>query len=391
MEKIALRGFTDPAKVEAEAKAIDLATNHTEKVLADYAARPDTYGGRYVCADSFKEQMPGFAQSRESRSALNGAVHNAAAVLSSEQFRHMVGKGPEPGRDSVVFITGIPGAGKSSTVAGAVAEGSAAVVFEGQMSRPEPTMQKIEQALGNGFKVGVVAVHVAPEVALDRTNIRYLNPDNGRGASLSVMADIQGNLPAGLRQIRERFGDRVGLSVLDNNPGREKLHEGWQSIRELEKEGTREDIHSRLATALDAGHRAGRYSAGFYLQAAGREPPSVVAGAGPQDARTLQTDEYGSGVSKDDPKQDPLNLDRAQSFRQDSPEKATQKHPELAPAYGFVRACEARTVADGLDEKQRAAVLDRVRETVAERIERGDVPSVQIREEQQAEPRGPER
>jgi len=163
MEKIASRNFSDPVKIEAEANAIERATQHTEQVLSEYANRPETFGGRYVCADSFKELMPGFAQSRESRSALNGAVHNAAAVLSSEQFRRLVDKGLEPGRDAVVFVTGIPGAGKSSTVAGAV-QGSAAVIFEGQMSRPEPAIMKIEQALKKGFKVEVVAVHVTPEV-----------------------------------------------------------------------------------------------------------------------------------------------------------------------------------------------------------------------------------
>lgn len=36
-----------------------------------------------------------------------------------------------------------------------------------------------------------------------------------------------------------------------------------------------------------------------------------------------------------------------------------------------------------MSEQQRAIVMARVREAVAERIERGDVPSVQIREERQ--------
>jgi len=383
MEKISLRGFTDPVKIEVEAKAIERATQHTEQVLNEYALRPDTFGGRYVCADSFKELMPGFAQSRESRSALNGAVHNAAAVLSSEQFRRIVDQGPTSDRDTVVFVTGIPGAGKSSSVVSSI-QNSAAVVFEGQMSRPDPVIQKIDQALQKGFKVEIVAVHVAPEVALERTNARYLDPANGRGASLNVMADIQGNLPAGLRQINERFRDRVQLTVLDNNPGQQKTYDGWNSIRELEKEGNRDDIYEKLTRALDRGYRESRYSTGFYVQAAGREPPGMEAGTGPQDGRGIQT--YGDrpGVPETDPKHDALNAEKAQTFRRETPEKALQQHPELAPAYGFVRACEAKVEADGLNEAQRTVVMARVRENVAQRIERGDVPSVQIREEQEA-------
>jgi hypothetical protein len=269
MEPIHTHGFADPVKAEAEAAAIERATRHTDAVLADYTARPDTFGGRYVCADTFKELLPGYAQSRESRNALIDAVHNASAVLSAEQFRRMVDLGPRPDRDKVVFVTGIPGAGKSSSVAAAIA-GTAAVVFEGQLSRPEPGMRKIEHALQKRFNVEILAVHVAPEVALERTHARYLDPNNGRGAPLAVMADIQGNLPAGLRQIQQRFGKNVGLTVLDNSPGQRTSHEGWEAIFILEKEGNREHIHRRLAAALEAGYSAGRYDDGFYVQAAGR-------------------------------------------------------------------------------------------------------------------------
>ena len=309
MEPIQSRGFTDPAKQAAEASAIALAEQHTEQVLRDYAARADTYGGRYVCADTFKELMPGYGASRESRNALNGAVHNAAAVLSSEQFRRLVDQGPAPGRDKVVFVTGIPGAGKSSSVAGAV-EDTAAVVFEGQLSRPEPGMQKMQRALDKGFKVEIAVVHVAPELALERTNFRFLDPNNGRGASLSVMAEIQGNLPAGLRQIHERYGDRIGLTILENNPDQQMFHNGWQAIPVLAKEGNHARIRQRLDAALEAGYQAGRFSADFYRQAAGREPPlarGVASGAGRADGGELQAHAARPGVPGEDSKHDPLS------------------------------------------------------------------------------------
>jgi len=391
MEKITVRGFTDPVKIEAEAKAIERATQHTEQVLSEYARRSETFGGRYVCADSFKELMPGFAQSRESRSALNGAVHNAAAVLSSEQFRRLVNKGPEPDRDTVVFVTGIPGAGKSSTVAGAV-QGSAAIVFEGQMSRPEPAMQKIEQALEKGFRVEVVAVHVAPEVALDRTHSRFLDPDNGRGASLNVMADIQGNLPAGLRQISERFRERVQLTVLDNNPGQRKTHDGWESISELEKEGNHDDIRSRLTAALESGYREGRYSTDFYAQAAGREPPSLEAGTGSQDGRIRQSHGDRYRIPEENSKHDALNKERAQAFRQETPEKALQKFPELAPALKIIdtaaRYFETKMPGDANAQRQ---ALAQVRQHVQTKLDQGEIQdfrrSDQVQEQRQP-PRG---
>ena len=314
MEPIQTRGFTDPAKRAAEAAAIALAERHTEQVLREYAARADTHGGRYVCADTFKELLPGYGASCESRNALNGAVHNAAAVLSSEQFRRLVEQGPGPSRDMVVFVTGIPGAGKSSSIVGAI-QGTAAVVFEGQLSRPEPGMQKIQQALDKGFKVAVVVVHAAPEVALERTNLRFLDPNNGRGASLSVMAEIQRNLPAGLRQIQERFGDQGGLRIVANNPGQQTFHNGWHAIPTLEREGRHARIRQRLDTALEAGYQAGRYSAGFYRQAAGKEPARSVAGRDvPRDGRELQAHGARPGISQADSKHDALNAQRGKEL-----------------------------------------------------------------------------
>jgi len=38
-------------------------------------------------------------------------------------------------------------------------------------------------------------------------NLRFLDPSKGRGASIFVMAEIQGGPAAGLRQILNRFGD----------------------------------------------------------------------------------------------------------------------------------------------------------------------------------------
>jgi hypothetical protein len=298
--------LTDPVKIEAEARAIARATQHTEEVLAEYAARLDTFGGRYVSADTFKELMPGFAQSRESRNALNGAVHNAAAVLSSEQFRRVVERGPQPGRDTVVFVTGIPGAGKSSSVVSAVEDGAAAV-FEGQMSRPEPTIQKIEHALRKGFKIAIVAVHVEPEVALERTNYRFCDPNNGRGASLFVMSEIQGNLPAGLRQIQNRFGDRIDVSVLDNNPSQQTFYKGWEAIPILEKEGNHERIRERLNAALESGYLDGRYSADFYAQATGRRPDARLASSlGRKNGGEQQADANRLGIPQASSEHDAL-------------------------------------------------------------------------------------
>jgi hypothetical protein len=85
VERIDRRGFCEPELDAVEAAAIELAPDSTSKVLAAYALKPDTHGGRYVCADSIKELLPRFNESPQARSRFNGAVHNAAAVLPLER------------------------------------------------------------------------------------------------------------------------------------------------------------------------------------------------------------------------------------------------------------------------------------------------------------------
>lgn len=170
-----------------------------------------------------------------------------------------------------------------------------AVVFEGQMSRPGPSMDKIDHALKAGFSVTVVAVHVPPETALDRTHKRFMDPQNGRGASIAVMSEIQGDLPAGLQQVRDRFGDGVFLMVVENTTRQQRHHGGWEALDILKQEGNREHIKERLSAALERGYRQGRFNDRFYRQAAGRDPEKsrerqVVNGIGSADRGRFQAD-----------------------------------------------------------------------------------------------------
>ena len=98
-----------------------------------YVADPRSFGGRYIAADLFKETFAAYAESRESRNRYNAPVHNSAAVLSAEQFRRVLGQADDPACDTVVLLTGIPGAGKTSSVlAGGGLSPDTKAVFEGQ-------------------------------------------------------------------------------------------------------------------------------------------------------------------------------------------------------------------------------------------------------------------
>jgi ATP-dependent exoDNAse (exonuclease V) alpha subunit len=82
-------------------------------------------------------------------------------------------------------------------------------------------------------------------------------------------------------------------------------------------------------------------------------------------------------------KRNSRNVQMAESFAKEPPVEAVKKYPELAGAYVTVAALDKKAEADGLDEMQRAIVSAKVRELVANNIERGEIPNTKIREEKE--------
>lgn len=57
-----------------------------------------------------------FLTTFQDRNFYNAPVHNTAAALAGHYFFQSLEKKEAPERDTVVFITGIPGAGKTSAI-----------------------------------------------------------------------------------------------------------------------------------------------------------------------------------------------------------------------------------------------------------------------------------
>jgi hypothetical protein len=172
-------------------------------------------------------------------------------VLASEQYRRVIAGNSDPARKEVIFLTGVPGAGKTSSV---VYENkirdSVCAIYEGQLSKPEPNIAKMQQALDAGMDVRIVAVHANSENALNNTLGRF--HENGRGASMNVMAEIQGGLPDGLGKVHRHFGERVALEIVDvRDRDHAKVSNGWNNLEILKSEGSHENIKRRLETELE--------------------------------------------------------------------------------------------------------------------------------------------
>lgn len=363
LDPILRRNFDDPDRASAQDAAIASATGTTEAHLARYDADQRSFGGRYVSADLFKETFDHYKASKDARNRYNAPTHNAAAVLSAEQFRRQLVRPDEPGRNEAIFLTGIPGAGKTSSVLYAGFPANAKLVFEGQMVRAESSIPKLNDALLAGLRPVIVAVHARPEDALRNTLQRFA--EEGRGAGIGVMADIQGGLPSGLAAIRAYFGSTVELRVFDVRNRLAPLDlKGWDNLHVLESEGNRERIHYRLRAELDRLRATGRLGDEAERQALGRAPGPVLG-------RVEQAGHGGHGA--DGERRGSPALDRQQAFLTLPPDQSARLYPDLARAHAALARLDQHLVNSGATERVRSEAMTAAKNEMALRIGRGAV------------------
>lgn len=271
INKLALGG--DEEKLKVQAAVIDRAKKDGQKIIDQYKQHPSTFDGRYICSDMFKEMFPEFSQSPATRNKFNNAVHNTAATLAAEHFKQTMRQTGAEGQDTVIFLTGSPGAGKtSSVVSNMQLPANVKAVYEGQLvnATDKSTLDKFQQAINSGAKIEVIAVHALPENALENTFKRFNDPNDGRGASIGTMARIQGNTAEGLEKLHDFFGDRINLRVLDvRQQGNAVPLKGWQHLNVLKSEGNEHDIKQRLEKHLLKHWQQGAITNECFEQAAG--------------------------------------------------------------------------------------------------------------------------
>jgi hypothetical protein len=338
VELIATRSLDGEDRMRVQDAAIASAQSNPDVHLAEYVAHPDSFSGRYVSADLMKETFAAYRETPEARNRYNAAVHNSAAVLASEQLRRLLAVRPDADADLVVLLTGIPGAGKTSAVITekAFPEGHRAI-YEGQLARVETAFQKLDHVLQSGHQPVIVAVHAVPEDALRNTLRRF--DIEGRGASIAVMADIQGRLPDAMETVRQRYGGSVGIAINDN---RDRLNPrtlaGWEHIAVLRSEGGRDAIEQRLRAELE--RQRGAISIAAWRQAHGASPLGPYLGLARQGAGQRPAHDARSGLQ---------GPDRAAAFVHYKPAEALKAFPVLAGSFQAVAAVAAEAARRGLN------------------------------------------
>jgi hypothetical protein len=271
IEPIIRRKFSQQDRNAVQEQVCAAVEADPDRFLVAYRLDSRSFQGRYVNSDLMKEMFPEYNVSKAHRNRYNLPVHNAAAVLAAAQFRSAITDDSVPERTNALFLTGVPGAGKTTAVLANRDQfpQDARILYEGQLYDPVNAMPKFEAALNSGLDVEIVAIHVSSEQALANTVLRFER--EGRGATIEALARIQGHLPTGLNHIYERFGHSVGFSVIDKRDMmRVDRVRGWKALSLLESEGNYEYIKRKLAEILETQYAAHLITAGAYQQAIGQ-------------------------------------------------------------------------------------------------------------------------
>ena len=247
MEKDSIRRLPNLSEEDRKIEQyfIDEACEKTEEYLQKYKNMPQSFGGRYICADLFKETFDIYSVNSETRNLYASSIHNSAAVLSNELFQRMA---IDPAISKCIFLTGIPGAGKSFFVQSLIVNGELpkdTMVFEGDINALETIKQKMQKVLDNHKKIYVIVLN--PTLELAYRNMMERLHEIGRGASMHTMARIASGLKNSLKDLYSFFNGNIQIGIYNKFSNADiVIQEGIENINTLE-DRSYEEIKDELA------------------------------------------------------------------------------------------------------------------------------------------------
>jgi hypothetical protein len=190
-----------------------------ETARSEYAALPETKGGKVISVDEARELSPDYREDR-SRSA---EVHEPASALAKRMYADRLKLTPEEaGGEVVMFTAGGTGAGKTTALRDAGFDvDSPHTVYDTNMNGYESSKTKIEQALAAGRPVEIVFVYRDPLESLTGGALPRAER-MGRTVTAEAHAETHNNaLPSVIRLAEDyKVDPRVRFTVVDNSLGK---------------------------------------------------------------------------------------------------------------------------------------------------------------------------
>ena len=217
---------------EVQISAINRALNSTDDCISEYCALEQSHNGRYINADLFKEIFPEYRESIESRGRYDLSVHNSCAWLAQELFNRRI---KDPNVRGCIFVTGVPGAGKSFFIQSLFNDGEVPedyIVFEGSLCNVEASKAKMQQLVDAGKEIELIVLN--SDIKLAYENMKNRQQEVGRGATFNSMAMIASKLKGSIEALNDAFPIH-GIGVYTKTVSNDNitLSTGIQAVREM--------------------------------------------------------------------------------------------------------------------------------------------------------------
>lgn len=228
--------------LDAENFFINEVENNTNYYLKKYNNLPSSCNGSYISSDLFKETFDIYTKNIESRKKYNQVIHNSCAVLAETQYNKVI---KEKKYNKVIFLTGIPGSGKSYlfqslTLINAIDENT--IIYEGDITNKE-FKDKINLAKNNNKELYMIVVNPTIELAFENVVNRLC--EIGRGASAWTMARIMSNIPKTLKELKQNYD--ITISIYNKKTNYDVNYTTYNKDTSILLEhGTKEEIYNKI-------------------------------------------------------------------------------------------------------------------------------------------------
>ncbi len=252
-----------------------------DQLEADYAAMPETDGGRRIDTDLVRELAPAYVADR----SLSQALHPYASRLTKELFTRALARPVAEGRSPFVhFLAGGGGSGKSTATVGAVSAGNADIIFDGTLSNLANARRDIEASLASGRLVRVDFVYRSPEKSAEGAIGRAIRV--GRPVPVWALAEAHSGAPKAVKALAKEYdGDSRVLIAATWNDGEFGQHRPMsvEEIPDVDREEAERTFRAAVERAAEEGRADDRLREAFNAGGSGAQDLGSVQGNRPEE------------------------------------------------------------------------------------------------------------